>query len=50
MELSQRRTGFLRYPCSIWKGDVMKKKLMALAAVATLAVSAVALPPASLAD
>jgi hypothetical protein len=47
MELSQRRTGFLSCPCSIWKGDVMKKKLMALAAVATLAVSAVALPQAA---
>src|SRR6202011_4536031 len=34
-------------PCPIEKGDVMKKKLMALAAAATLAVSAMALPHAA---
>jgi len=38
---------FISCPCPIEKGDVMKKKLMALAAVATLAVSAVAAPPAA---
>jgi hypothetical protein len=41
------RDRFVRCPCPITKGDVMKKKLMALAAVATLAVSAVALPQAA---
>src|SRR5258708_16926073 len=34
----------VRYPCPDEKGDAMKKTLMALAAVATLAVSAVAAP------
>jgi hypothetical protein len=36
----------VRCPCSITKGDAMKKTLMALAAVATLAVSALAPAPA----
>jgi hypothetical protein len=35
---------FIRCPCSMRKGEAMRKTLMALAAVATLAVSAVAVP------
>ena len=42
-----RRDGTpIRGPCSMRKGDAMKKTLMALGAVATLAVSAVAPAPA----
>jgi hypothetical protein len=41
MELSPTTDRFIRRPSPIEKGDVMKKKLMAIAAVATLAVSAV---------
>src|SRR6476659_654543 len=37
-------------PCSQGKGEAMKKTLMALAAVATLAVSAVAMPAPALAQ
>jgi hypothetical protein len=43
MELWQRRTAFLLSPL-IEKGEAMRKTLMALAAVATLAVSAVMVP------
>src|SRR4030081_1941071 len=45
MELSPRRT-LIRGPCWMRKGDDMKKTLMALAAIATLAISAVAPAPA----
>jgi hypothetical protein len=43
MELWQRRTAFL-LSLLIEKGEAMRKTLMALAAVATLAVSAVMVP------